>query len=318
MNLSAFVKLNKTLVLATIALFIVVCIQFVSPVISNPPVTGDFKGPEEVKSIFKRACYDCHSNETKLSWYDRLAPVSWLVSADVKEARKRFNLSNWDSIPKPLQEVQLWEMVNMIDQGKMPLKSYTTLHHTARLQPGDLEVLKNYVRTLPGTRAIDTSKILHSVQQMETSSAVVPVSPTGISYFSDYKNWKVISATNKYDATAIKVIYGNDIAVKAVQEGHTHPWPNGTKLAKVIWTERAADKDGYVRPANFNNVQFMIKDDQKYKETEGWGFAKFIGLDLKPYGKTAAFATTCINCHRLATNNGFVFDFPTKPKTAVH
>jgi hypothetical protein len=93
-------------------------IQATSPEISNSAVSGKFQGSKEVTGIFERACYDCHSNETNLKWYDKIAPFSYVVAADVNEARKRFNFSEWDSIPKADQEAKLWYMVNMIDAGK--------------------------------------------------------------------------------------------------------------------------------------------------------------------------------------------------------
>ena len=55
---------------------------------TNPPVTGEIEAPEEVIAILRRACYDCHSNETKWPWYSYVAPVSWLVSDDVRDGRK--------------------------------------------------------------------------------------------------------------------------------------------------------------------------------------------------------------------------------------
>jgi hypothetical protein len=82
---------------------------------------------------------------------------------------------------------------------------------------------------------------------------------------------------------------------------------------KVVWGKQAEDKEGNVLPGNFQNAQFMIKDSKKYSATEGWGFAKFDGLDLKPAGKTILFEQTCANCHRLlAPENDFVFNIPTK------
>ncbi|MBO9658268.1 MAG: cytochrome P460 family protein, partial [Chitinophagaceae bacterium] len=89
--------------------------------------------------------------------------------------------------------------------------------------------------------------------------------------------------------------------------------PDGAKIAKVVWGKQQEDSNGYVLPGNFQNVQMMIKDSKKFRTTEGWGFAKFDGLHLKPFGSTALFQTTCINCHRLLVpENDFVFNIPTR------
>lgn len=41
-----------------------IAIQLVPVSRTNPPVEGDFRGSAEVVSVLRRACYDCHSNET--------------------------------------------------------------------------------------------------------------------------------------------------------------------------------------------------------------------------------------------------------------
>lgn len=320
MNLSEFKKSRKSIIIIVLGLFVAISVQFTTAEVKNPPVTGEFQGPEEVKAIFKRACYDCHSNETKLAWYDKIAPVSWMVSADVVEARKRFNLSEWDKISDADRENLLWEMLNKIDQGQMPLKSYVFAHPSARVLKEEIEVLKSYVNTLPGTKKTDTTKIIikkELVAAEKVSPDPTPVALNGIRYSDEYKKWKVIATTNRFDNGTMRLIYGNDITVKAIEEGNINPWPNGAKIAKVVWNKQPEDKDGNVKPGNFNNVQYMIKDDQKYKDTEGWGFARFTSLKLLPYGKTADYGKSCINCHRMVAKNGFVFDIPTKLKSQL-
>ncbi len=63
---------------------------------SNPPVTADVPASAAVKGILRRACYDCHSNETQWPWYGRIAPVSWLLARDVREGRAELNFSTWN------------------------------------------------------------------------------------------------------------------------------------------------------------------------------------------------------------------------------
>ncbi|WP_432328655.1 heme-binding domain-containing protein [Mucilaginibacter sp. P25] len=53
------------------------CIQFMRPDVPNPPVTGDLEAPADVKAVIQRACYDCHSNNTNLRWYDKIVPIYW-------------------------------------------------------------------------------------------------------------------------------------------------------------------------------------------------------------------------------------------------
>ncbi|HEY8942973.1 MAG TPA: heme-binding domain-containing protein, partial [Polyangiaceae bacterium] len=51
--------------------------QLFRPELSNPPVTADLSAPAPVKAILRRSCYDCHSNETRLPWFDRIVPAYW-------------------------------------------------------------------------------------------------------------------------------------------------------------------------------------------------------------------------------------------------
>src|SRR5260370_21785207 len=82
-------------VLAAVALIVA---QFFRVDRSNPPVASDLRAPPDVKGILRRACYDCHSNETRWPWYTHVAPVSWLMAYDVHEGRHRLNYSNWGKL----------------------------------------------------------------------------------------------------------------------------------------------------------------------------------------------------------------------------
>jgi hypothetical protein len=289
-----------------------ICMQFVSQVVSNPPVTGEFSGPDSIKVVFERACYDCHSNETKLKWYDKIAPVSWKVSADVLEARKRFNFSTWDSLSLSEQTTKLWYMVNMIEQNKMPLKSYVTVHPSAKVSQTELSALKNYLVAI--TKQASVPKHARTSAAKIITKARLPTSLNGIDYFPDYRHWKVIATTNRFDNGTMRVIFGNDVAVRAVHNNTVDPWPDGAILVKVVWNKLAEDNNGNISPGDFNNVQFMIKDKERFKDTGGWGFARFSTPQLVPYGKTKSFELECFSCHKLASENGFVFDIPTTTK----
>jgi len=109
----------------------------------------------------------------------------------------------------------------------------------------------------------------------------------------------------------MRVIFGNAIAVKAIRENNIHPWPDGATFAKVAW-DQVEDKDGNVTTGAFKQVEFMIKDHEKYASTKGWGFARFKTPKMVPYGKTAMFATECVNCHRPLKDEDFVFTQPIK------
>lgn len=109
----------------------------------------------------------------------------------------------------------------------------------------------------------------------------------------------------------MRVIFGNDIAVQALKNNQTRPWPDGVRIAKALWTQ-IVDTAGNTRTGTFVQLDLMIKNTQKYASTGGWGFARFKTLKMVPYGKTALFATECINCHRPMKNEDYVFTIPIK------
>ena len=116
-------------------------------------------------------------------------------------------------------------------------------------------------------------------------------------------------STERFDNGTMRIIYGNEIAVKAIKDHKTNPWPNGTIFAKVAW-DQLIDSSGNITPGTFKQVEYMIKDTKRFASTKGWGWARFLSPKLEPYGKNAMFTTECINCHRPMKDNDFVFTSP--------
>jgi hypothetical protein len=134
-----------------------------------------------------------------------------------------------------------------------------------------------------------------------------PVAPNGISLYPDYISWKVVAPSYRDDRGQIRIITGNEIAIAGLRAGKK-PLPDGSVLAKVAWK---ADKNPAfpvaTEPTSFVQVEFMVKDAVKYKDTGGWGFARFVGNELKPYGKDAGFVAECFGCHTPVAGNDYLF-----------
>jgi hypothetical protein len=106
---------------------------------TNPPVVHEpnWDSPE-TRELAKRACFDCHSNETVWPWYSNVAPVSWLVYHDTMEGREYLNFSEWG---KGLEGEKGEEMVEQIKEGEMPMPIYLPTHSEARLTPAEKSTL---------------------------------------------------------------------------------------------------------------------------------------------------------------------------------
>jgi heme-binding protein len=124
-----------------------VVIQFFGPAKSNPAVDPSqiiearLHVTPQMAAIFDRSCNDCHSNKTRWPWYSNVAPVSWLVIGDVNEGRSMMNLSEWGYLDPDRQARKLQQMCEEVQDGVMPLSSYTPLHPGSKLSSDDVKML---------------------------------------------------------------------------------------------------------------------------------------------------------------------------------
>lgn len=137
----------------TLALLIIVfgLMQLVPVDRSNPPVAADIPTPPEVKSILRRACYDCHSHETVWPWYSRIAPFSWLIARDVQGGRAELNFSTWTQYSTKEQVKKMKESFEEVAEGEMPPWFYLAVHRDASLSEADRKVLRMWAVSTIGT-----------------------------------------------------------------------------------------------------------------------------------------------------------------------
>ncbi|MGR9074276.1 MAG: cytochrome P460 family protein [Gammaproteobacteria bacterium] len=143
------------------------------------------------------------------------------------------------------------------------------------------------------------------------SKEPVQISPSGVEFPQNYRNWRLIGSSHREDNNTLRVILGNHKAVQAAKDGKTNPWPDGAILAKLVWKDAKHPKwETATVPADFVHAEFMHKDDVKYRETGGWGFARWTGPGLKPYGDDGSFVQECYGCHTPMKDNDYVFTKP--------
>lgn len=91
---------------------------------------------EGTKDLVRRACFDCHSDQTTWPWYSHVAPVSWLVQNDVNGGRRHLNFSEWD---KPQRHAK--DIGEMVKSGDMPPWFYLPMHPRAKLTEAEKQAL---------------------------------------------------------------------------------------------------------------------------------------------------------------------------------
>lgn len=89
--------------------------------------------PPKVAALLRRACYDCHSNETRWPWYSRIVPLSWRIARDVERGRKEVNFSEWDGYYSATRRRKLEWIGRAVENGTMPPFLYCVTHPGARL-----------------------------------------------------------------------------------------------------------------------------------------------------------------------------------------
>lgn len=141
----------------------------------------------------------------------------------------------------------------------MPLPSYLKVHPGAAVSPSGLAVLRTYLTTPvppPAAQvAASNASTAAAAADLEFTDWIKPktspltVQPefNGVPFTDDYKNWRPISSTDRFDNHTMREILGNDIALQAIAENHINPWPDGAAFAKVAWAQAAPDADGIVK-----------------------------------------------------------------------
>ncbi len=130
----------------------------------------------------------------------------------------------------------------------------------------------------------------------------------GIAYPAGWHNWSAIAVSHRTDNHTLRVILGNETAVRAARSGQTNPWPDGAILAKVVWKDtQLKDWAAATAPGKFVHAEFMFKDSQRYKDSHGWGWARWVGTEQKPFQKGMQ---VCIACHTPVKGRDWVFTDP--------
>jgi hypothetical protein len=85
------------------------------------------------RALAVAACFDCHSNESRRLWFEKVALLSWWITNHVKEGRSALNFSEWGTPGQGESD----DVVESVREGDMPPSNYTWLglHKDGKLTP---------------------------------------------------------------------------------------------------------------------------------------------------------------------------------------
>jgi len=133
-----------------IVLAIFIGLQFIPSKIENPITDKslEIKVAPELMTVFKRSCYDCHSNEVKVPWYQNVAPGSFFIKRHVDLGRKWLNFSTWEEYTEEEKDKKLKGIFRTV-YAAMPLASYVALHKEAKLTKEEIQMIRDWTGKAP-------------------------------------------------------------------------------------------------------------------------------------------------------------------------
>ena len=147
-----------------------------------------------------------------------------------------------------------------------------------------------------------------------TGKVSAPRSPVfGVTLPEGYRNWQTISVAHEAgNNNDIRVILGNDVAMKAFRAGQV-PYPDGTIIARLAWKYESSARNNAIfgRDQSFvagepTNVQISVKDSKRFPDTDGWGYAQFENDGTA--NQSVALVNACYACHKkLPAGSDLVF-----------
>ncbi|QHT66670.1 heme-binding domain-containing protein [Rhodocytophaga rosea] len=134
-------------------LIILVGIQFIRPAPNNGEASGnkDFTNyvqvPEHIKTTLQASCFDCHSNHTNYPWYASVNPIGLWLNHHIEEGKSELNFSDFSTYDLKRMDHKLEETAEEVQEGHMPLPSYTLIHTDTKLSQEQVKQIVEWVKT---------------------------------------------------------------------------------------------------------------------------------------------------------------------------
>ena len=103
---------------------------------------------ENISTLLQESCYDCHSNNTRYPWYNKVQPVAWFLENHIKDGKEELNFNEWDTYTNRRKNSKLKSIISQIKDDEMPLASYTLIHKDAELSKSEKTLIIDYINNL--------------------------------------------------------------------------------------------------------------------------------------------------------------------------
>ncbi|MEJ6981251.1 heme-binding domain-containing protein [Pedobacter sp. P351] len=147
---------RKKILLTASAVFIIM--QFFQPEKNNNErITGNdisrvYQVPVNVNAILRNSCYDCHSDSTRYPWYASIQPFAWWMNEHIKEGKSELNFNEFGTYSSRRQKSKIRAIEESVEDGSMPLASYTLIHQSAKLSKDEKRIIKEWLAEIENTR----------------------------------------------------------------------------------------------------------------------------------------------------------------------
>ena len=104
--------------------------------------------PDNTLKILEKSCFDCHSNNTDYPWYSKIQPVRYFLDNHIREGKNMLNFSEFGNYSERRKRNKIRSIISQIQEGKMPIYTYTIIHREADLSNQDKKIIIDWFNSI--------------------------------------------------------------------------------------------------------------------------------------------------------------------------
>lgn len=102
---------------------------------------------KDIKPIFERTCFDCHSSQARLPWYQKVPGIKQWIQSDLDEAKEHLDMEpNFPFLSHATPLEDLTAIDEEIQNNDMPPFRYRIMHSQSSLSDVEKEKVRQWVQ----------------------------------------------------------------------------------------------------------------------------------------------------------------------------